>query len=180
MLVLFDRLAQVARDAISYIHEFDSPPIRNGLLPPGAAALRGGGGVHHLYRYLRSEQQRYLRLPLQFEKREAESSWTGGRDAAPVLSRIASEQPLSLCSSRGERRRRERVQHRGQDREADPAEHGVIERSRAVLRACGPDGQECPGRQLWQRQRGGASHRSGRQAAGSLFVRSACWNGRGS
>src|SRR5881296_1835574 len=110
MLVLFDRLANVSRDAISYIHDFDSPAIRNGLLPFGAAALRGGGGVHHLYRRLRSKQQRYLRLPLQFEEREAESSRTRGRDVAPVLSHIASEQPLSLCRGRGERRRRERVQ----------------------------------------------------------------------
>src|SRR5258708_23662715 len=96
---VFDRLAQVARDAISYIHEFDSTSIRHGLLP-GVAALRSAGGVHHLYRHLRSEQQRYLRLPLQFEKREAESSWTRWRDAAPVLSGIASEQPLSLCRGR--------------------------------------------------------------------------------
>jgi len=36
---VFDRLAQVARDAISYIHAFDSTSIRHGLLP-GAAALR--------------------------------------------------------------------------------------------------------------------------------------------
>jgi len=27
MLLPFDRLAQVARDAISYMHEFDSPAI---------------------------------------------------------------------------------------------------------------------------------------------------------
>src|SRR5439155_9848411 len=151
-----------------------------GLLPPGADAVRGAVIVHRLYRYLRSEQQRYLRLPLEFEEREAGSSRTGGRDAAPVLSRLASEQPLPLCRGRGERRRRERVQRRGQDRQVDPAEHCLVERSRAVLRAGGPDRQECTGRQLWHRQRGGASDRSGRQAAGGLFVGSTCWNGRGS
>src|SRR5882672_1151614 len=88
------RIALFYKEEPEAAYEFDSPTICNSLLLSGAAALRCG--VHHLHRHVRSEQQRHLRLPLQFEEREAGFSRTGGGDAAPVLCRVASEQALSL------------------------------------------------------------------------------------